>query len=130
MGDWNFVEDKIDRSPQHDDDHGVMNEMTKLKAEIDLIDGWSATNPEARSFTWEGTTGNDRRKIFSRIDHIYTTKNTWGLTNEYRIINCDISDHDGIAVKVRNATAPDTGKGEQKLNLNIIQHPLFKKEAD
>jgi exonuclease III len=130
MGDWNFVEDKVDRSPQHDDDHGVMNEMTKLKAEMDLIDGWRVTNPEARSFTWEGTTGNDRRKIFSRIDRIYTTKSTWELTNEYRIINCDISDHDGIAVKVRNATAPDRGKGEQKLNLNIIQHPLFKKEAD
>ena len=23
MGNWNFVEDKVDRSPQHDDNHGV-----------------------------------------------------------------------------------------------------------
>ena len=130
LGDWNFVEDKIDRSPQHDDDRRVTREMTNLKATYDLIDGWREANPESRSFTWEGTTGNERRKIFSRIDRIYITRNTWEVTNEYKIINCDISDHDGVSVNIIDATAPPVGKGEQKLNLNIVNHPIFKKEAE
>jgi exonuclease III len=130
LGDWNFVEDKIDRSPQHDDDRGVTGEMATLKASFDLVDGWRKSNPKARSFSWEGTTGSDKRRIFSRIDRIYTSKRTWEITNEYKIINCDISDHDGISVTIRDASAPDTGKGEQKLNLSILNHPLFRKEAD
>lgn len=41
------------------------------------------------------------------------------------IINYGVSDHDGVTI--RNASAPDTGKGELKLNPNILNHPLFKK---
>ena len=130
MGDWNFVEDKIDRSPQHDDDRGVMREMVKLKTSLDLIDGWRAANPDKRSFSWEGTSGNERKKIFSRLDRIYTSRKTWEITNEYKIINSDVSDHDGVSTTIREATTPDTGKGEPKLNMNIINHPLFKNEAD
>ena len=130
VGDWNFVEDKIDRSPQHDDDRRVTHEMTKLKATLDLIDGWRRANPSTRSFTWEGSHGTERKKIFSRIDRIYTSLKTWELTNEYKIISCDISDHDGVSVNIRNASEPDIGKGEPKLNLNILNHLLFRKVAD
>ena len=130
VGDWNFVEDCIDRSPQHDDDHNVIREMTKLKTSFDLLDSWRESNPDARKFTWEGSSGCERRKIFSRIDRIYTSKNTWEPSNEYEILSCDFSDHDGISVIIRNASAPSTGKGEQKMNLNILNHPLFKKESN
>jgi len=130
MGDWNFIEDKADRSPQHDDDLGVTNEMNKLKMSLDLLDGWRTLNPGSRSFTWEGMFGNKRKKIFSRINHIYTTRDTWEITNKYKTINCDFSDHDGVAVTVREALVAETRNGEAKLNRNITRHPLFKKEAD
>jgi len=130
MGDWNFVKDKADRSPQHDDDLGVTNEMNKLKTSLDLLDGWRTSNPSSRSFTWEGTFGNERKKIFSRIDCIYTTRDTWEITNKYKTINCDFSDHDGVTVTVREASVAETGNGEVKLNRNIMRHPLFEKEAD
>jgi len=42
--------------------------MAKLKVPLDLVDGWRLSNPEARSFSWEGTTGDERRKIFLRIN--------------------------------------------------------------
>ena len=130
MGDWNFVEDKVDRSPQHDNNHRVTNEMNKLKTSLDILDGWRTSNPGSRSFTWEGTFGSEKKKIFSRIDRIYTTRDTWEITNEYKMINCDFSDHDGVAVTVREASAAETGTGEAKLNRNITRHPLFEKEAD
>ena len=47
LGDWNFVEDQVDRSPQHADDRGVNREMTKLKVSLDLIDGWRKANLDA-----------------------------------------------------------------------------------
>lgn len=130
VGDWNFVEDRTDQSPQHNDDHGVTSKMTKLKTRFDLIDGWREAHPEARSFTWEGTTGNNRKKIFSRIDQVYVSRMTWGISNKYKIINCNVSDHDGVSVNIRDASAPDTGKGEPKLNLNIMNHLMFREEAD
>ena len=130
LGDWNFVEDKIDRSPQHDDDRRVTREMAKLKATYNLTDGWREANPDSRTFTWEGTAGSERRKIFSRIDRIYITRKTWEVTNKYRKINCDFSDHNSVSVNITDASAPATGKGERKLNLNILNHPLFKKEAE
>jgi len=106
LGDWNFVEDKIDRSPQHNDDRGVTTEMTKMKAEFDLLDGWRLSNPDEVKFSWEGSTGNQRRKIFSRIDRIYTSRDTWDSTNEYKIISCDLSDLYGYKRRV-----PDPGTG-------------------
>ena len=129
LGDWNFVEDQVDRSPQHADDRGVNREMTKLKTTLDLSDGWRRANPSTRKYTWEGTSGHERKKIFSRIDRIYVSSKIWQATNEYKIINCDISDHDGTSVMVRDASAPDTGTGERKLNLKIINHKIFRDEA-
>jgi len=129
LGDWNFVEDQIDRSPQHADDRKVNREMVKLKTSFDLIDGWRKANPSTLKFTWEGTSGTERKKVFSRIDRIYVSTNTWQTTNEYKTINCDLSDHDGTAVMVRKAANPVTGTGEKMMNLKIVNDPTFKKEA-
>ena len=130
VGDWNFVEDKIDRSPQHDDDKGVMKEMSKLKTSLDLIDGWRATNPDEQRFTWEGTCGNERKKIFSRLDRIYTSRKIWDITNKYKIINCDLSDHNRVTATIREASSPESGKGEPKINMKIMNNPLFRKETE
>ena len=129
LGDWNFVEDQVDWSPQHPDDRVVTREMARLKASFELIDGWRKAHPTSRSFTWEGTTSNERRKIFLRIDRIYVTTNTWQKTNEYSIINCDVSDHDGVSVTVTSQSAPEAGIGEQKVNLKILNHRVFKEET-
>ena len=130
LGDWNFVEDRIDRSPQHDNDSGVTNEMTKLKSSLNLIDGWRTSNPDIRGFTWEGSTGPEKRKIFSRIDCIYTSARTWNIMNEYKLINCNFSDHDRISAVIQDTSAPKTGKGKKKLNINILNHLVFKEETD
>jgi len=72
MGDWNFVEDKVDRSPQHNDDLRVTNEMNKLKTSLDLLDGWRSSNPGSRSFTWEGTFGSKKKEnIFEDQPHLH-----------------------------------------------------------
>ena len=122
LGNWNFVEDQVDRSPQHTDDRGVNREMTKLKTMLDLSDGWHRANLSTRKYTWEGMSGHERKKIFLRIDRIYVSSKIWQATSEYKIINCDILDHDSTSV-------PDTGTRERKLNLKIINHKIFRDEV-
>ena len=129
LGNWNFVEDQVDRSPQHTDDRGVNREMTKLKTALDLSDRWHKANLSTRKYTWEGTSGHERKKIFLRINRIYVSLKVWQATNEYKIINCDMSDHDGTSVMVRDASAPETRSGERKLNLKIMNHKIFRDEA-
>ena len=78
----------------------------------------------------EGTSGNGgRKKIFSRLDRIYTSRKTWEITNEYKMINCNISDHNGVTMMIREASSPETRKGEPKLNMNIIKDPCFREET-
>jgi len=102
MGDWNFVEGKVDRSSQHDNDPGVTGEMTKLKASLDLVDGWRLSNLDSRSFSWEGRLGSNRKKIILRINQIYMTKDTWNVTNKYNIhCNHSACSPRGFVVKSR-----------------------------
>jgi len=72
------------------------------------------SNPEARSFSWEGTTGSVRRK-YSQESIVYIQQGKRGKPqmNTNNQITCGVSDHDGIAVNVGNASVPDIGKGEQ-----------------
>jgi hypothetical protein len=96
------------------DDRGVMGDVTQMKATFDLIDRWRVSNQETRSFSWEGTTGSERKRSSQlRIHRKYTTKLTRETANEFKMINCDVSDHDGDSVTIREATAPITAKGEQ-----------------
>jgi hypothetical protein len=63
-----------------------------------------------------------KEKIFSRIDRKYTTKLTWETANEFKMINCDVSDHNGDSVTVREVAAPITAKGEQKLGEKKLRY--------
>jgi len=54
----------------------------------------------------------------------------WDITNEYKIINCNFSDHNGISAVIQDTSAPKIRKGERKLNINILNHLAFKEEAD
>ena len=103
--------------------------MAKLKTKFDLIDRWRKAKPSMQKFTWEGTSGTERKKVFLRIDRIYISMNTWKTTNKYKMINCDLSDHDGISVMIRKADDLITGMGELKMNMKIVNDPSFREEA-
>ncbi|KIM20915.1 hypothetical protein M408DRAFT_333756, partial [Serendipita vermifera MAFF 305830] len=51
-----MVERDIDRSPQHADEWEVVWEMIRIKASLDLKDGWRDTHEEDIDFTWHGNT--------------------------------------------------------------------------
>ena len=106
-----------------------MLQMVRLKLSLNLTDRWQQANPETHKFTWEGSTGPERRKIFLRIDQIYVSLKVWHSTNKYRMLNCNLSDHNRVSVMIRDTSMPAVGMGEKKLNLKIINHKIFKEEA-
>ena len=70
LGDFNLVEEMIDRLPAHADAHRAVDKLRDFKELLGLIDGWRRTNPtvKAYSFTQEATQSQ------SQIDQIYVTQ--------------------------------------------------------
>lgn len=51
LGDFNLVEDSIDRLPCHPDDASAVAALGELKSELGLVDGWRNANPDRRGYT-------------------------------------------------------------------------------
>ncbi|KAJ6459391.1 hypothetical protein C8R47DRAFT_922979, partial [Mycena vitilis] len=51
-GDFNMVEDAIDRNPSRLDNNGPMEAMDELKTYLGLIDGWRETFPTTCAYTY------------------------------------------------------------------------------
>ena len=64
IGDFNIVEDAIDRLPSHTDLHSAVASLDNLRNKFQLRDGWRATNPDTKCFSFlQKSTG-----VQSRID--------------------------------------------------------------
>jgi len=46
LGDFNIVEDGLDRAPGHPDDRGAVEALRMLKNQLCMADGWRRTNPD------------------------------------------------------------------------------------
>ncbi|TBU36053.1 Endonuclease/exonuclease/phosphatase, partial [Dichomitus squalens] len=93
MGDWNFVEEAIDRSPMHEDDNRIKDAFRVLKHKYNLIDGWRMNNDEDIGFTFSARDTNS----LSRIDRIYAAKNAYLYTVDWKIqATGKISDHEMV----------------------------------
>jgi ribonuclease HI/exonuclease III len=129
MGDFNMVEEDIDREPCHPDDREIVNEFIRMKTELNLLEGWRHANPGERAYTWKGKQKDDYS--FARIDRIYIENSLIDRTNEWKIEPAEsrLSDHAGVTVKVLEPEPPFIGNGEWRLPLNILEHPHFKKRS-
>ena len=52
MGDFNCVENNIDRSPPHKDNEKVVASLRKVTTRNKLIDVWRMQNPMSKSFSF------------------------------------------------------------------------------
>jgi hypothetical protein len=52
LGDFNLVEDAIDRLPSHIDPHTTVLSLNNIRNKFQLQDGWWATNPNTKSFSF------------------------------------------------------------------------------
>lgn len=64
IGDFNVVEDAIDRIPSHTDNAATVDALDDLKRSLNLVDGWRETYPDTKAFTFF----QESTKSQSRID--------------------------------------------------------------
>ncbi|KAK0467571.1 Endonuclease/exonuclease/phosphatase [Armillaria novae-zelandiae] len=69
-GDFNLVEDALDRLPAHEDQRAVVEAFMNFRRNMNLRDGWRNANPDTKDFTFTQMAGNFSR---SRIDRIYVS---------------------------------------------------------
>jgi hypothetical protein len=118
LGDFNIVEDAIDRLPSHTDPQSVVTSLDSLRSKFRLQDGWRATNPNTKCFSFlqKGTGAQ------SRIDRIYTTTDIIKTAVDWEVTTTALNtDHKMVYVKVIDQKAPYIGRGRWTMPLYMLK---------
>jgi ribonuclease HI/exonuclease III len=126
MGDFNFVEDKIDRCPHVKDGTSLIKLFKKITKRHCLVDGWRLNNPDEKSYTYLQDSSGSR----SRIDRIYINKTQFPLAYNWDTTSsASLSDHDIAYVEILRDGLPYIGKGLWRLNTELIEYSPFRKKV-
>lgn len=135
LGDFNLVEEALDRSPPHLDNRSrpALNALLKLKHSLKLLDGWRETNPgEGRRFTWETRQADQsapppENLPKSRIDRIYIKKSLYKKTSEWEIRydHPIATDHELVTVRLIDTRSPYLGRGRYQIPSFLIDDEDF-----
>jgi exonuclease III len=129
MGDWNIVEDAIDRSPQHKDRPMIVDGLQAFLQGMEVHDGWRCTNPTHVDFTFSQNFNNNDETTVSRarIDRIYTSFDVLELTTRWSIDHgLKIADHALVSVEVIKPNQPFIGNGFKRMRTQYLEHPDVK----
>jgi exonuclease III len=105
LGDFNVVEDKIDRAPatENGSENIAASHLIDFYLNLDLQDEWRNTYPTSRVYTYRSNpryNNGDRNISHSRIDRIYVGENSAENVYEWEHGIMDVpSDHHMITVR-------------------------------
>lgn len=125
MGDFNFVEDTIDRMPCHTNNVDTPESFDELKEYFELKDGWRNTNPTTKAYTfWQEGTGSQ-----SRIDRIYMTDHTMESCQDWKTEAPGITtDHQMVSTQLVDREAPFIGRGRWTMPLHLIKDQALNRD--
>jgi ribonuclease HI/exonuclease III len=107
MGDFNAVEDPIDRAPARRDDARVVNSMRDARTAMGLVDAWRHTHASVRRFTFSS-----HRHSLSRIDRICAKQSHVPLMFEWDTSSPPVrTDHRMLSVNFAPEDSPEMGTG-------------------
>ncbi len=121
-GDFNNVEDSLDRLPITDGPDQSISALDDLKLSLGLMlaDGWRLTYPNTREYTFHR--GSGKAAVFSRLDRIYVTPQLFDNAREWRICEAGVkTDHSLILVQLTPENAPVVGEGRPTFPLSLIK---------
>jgi hypothetical protein len=119
LGDFNLVEQAIDRLPMHNDRENTVEALAKIKDKLSLMDGWRETYPTTKDYTFVQGSTNSR----SRIDHIYINKQAFADAQEWQISLVGIpTDHMLASVRITHPENPDLGPGRWSMKNSSIKN--------
>ncbi|KAH9855820.1 Endonuclease/exonuclease/phosphatase, partial [Lenzites betulinus] len=118
LGDFNVVDDPIDRLPTRSDPCSTVESLGDLCRSLRLRDGWRETNANVRAYTYmHGATGSQ-----SRLDRIYATASLIKDASVWTIAESGVpTDHKLVMVSLANRAVPFRGKGRWSMPLHIIE---------
>ncbi|KAH9851953.1 hypothetical protein C2E23DRAFT_869082 [Lenzites betulinus] len=109
LGDFNIVEDEVDRLPTRRDPVRPVEELRKLCRDMRVTDGWRSVNLNQRAFT---------------LDRIYATRQIRRDASVWKITESGVpTDHKMIAVSIANRAEPYRGRGRWSLPLFLLEDP-------
>ncbi len=125
-GDFNMVEDSLDRLPTHNDQEDTTEALDNLKQALELEDGWRNIFPHKAAYTYLQSNGT---KSQSRIDRIYSKPCIIATAREWKITTTAMphADHKMVSVKIVDKDAPQTGRGRWSLFYHLITDGLLLK---
>ena len=92
LGDFNLIEERIDRAPTHLDDINTITALRNLRQCLGIEDAWRHTFPNERNFTYHANVNG--QYIMSRLDRIYTLEQTTKVTFNWKIKQSSVpTDH-------------------------------------
>lgn len=124
LGDFNMVEQAIDRMPQHDDRRKTVAKLSELCIKLNLHDGWRDVNPTEKVFTYhQKATGSQ-----SRIDRIYATKRICLQAREWltRPTGIPNTDHMMVSFSATQEDAPSQGPGRRTVPMYVLRDQRMK----
>ncbi|TFK83513.1 DNase I-like protein [Polyporus arcularius HHB13444] len=115
LGDFNLVENGIDRLPPRKDNQEAVDNLRDLCSLLEVVDGLRERDPASRMYTYlQLSTGSQ-----SRIDRIYHA-------NEWDIAGPGIrTDHRLVTVAIANVEAPFVGKGRWSLPTTLLTDAIY-----
>ncbi|KAI0743385.1 Endonuclease/exonuclease/phosphatase, partial [Daedaleopsis nitida] len=128
-GDFNNVEDDIDRLPVNPSSDSSVEELDMLKQSIGLmmVDGWRETFPTEKAYTF--MRGSGRAATLSRLDRIYTNEQTFRAARCWRIHEGGVrSDHSLVSVEIVRADAPELGRGRPVFPTGLLRDKKLAKQ--
>ncbi|EJD45707.1 hypothetical protein AURDEDRAFT_124479 [Auricularia subglabra TFB-10046 SS5] len=128
LGDFNMVEDAIDRFPARLHPIDVPESFVNLKRYLKMLDGWRETFPDSKEWTWR----NAARSSMSRIDRIYLTKDMITVSREWKTVlsGLNANDHSRIMVTIANLDAPQIGRGRWAMSQQTATDPKVLRECN
>ncbi|PBK73881.1 DNase I-like protein [Armillaria solidipes] len=127
-GDFNFVEDALDRLPVHEDSRATVEAFKAFRKMLNLRDGWRTANPEKKDYSFAQMAGNFSR---SRIDRIYVSNKVLENCDQWDISDPTLeTDHRVVSVKMTSPKAPYVGKGRWMMPLHLLNNGKAIREVE
>ena len=116
LGDFNLVEDPLDRAPARLDNEGAATALRDLRTALNLQDEWRHTFPTTRQFTFRSHAG-----TMSQIDRIYTEASHQNHLFQWLSGPSNVpTNHDMVSIRYAPRDAPQIGRGRWTWPLHMI----------
>ncbi|EPS95047.1 hypothetical protein FOMPIDRAFT_1133216 [Fomitopsis schrenkii] len=126
LGDFNLVEEPIDRLPMKDSAAPALVALKELLMRLNLHDGWRVTEPGMLDFTYPQRGSVSR----SRIDRIYLSSDLLMRSTDWLIESTGTpTDHRLVSARLTCAQSPYIGKGRWAMPIHLLQDQTFINEV-